>query len=157
MAPKKTTDAAEAESVKQETPAQTVDMAAIQAAVAEAVAAEREKILAEAKAEAAKILEEAKAQAVKAEDEKTAERAAEQARGEELVPVRLFRDSGNYQDDVFVQVNGENCLIKRGETVYIKRKFAEVLANSDSQDAAAADLMDMLANQYTEASLKHGM
>lgn len=152
MAPKKTN-----ETVEQEAPAQTVDMEAIQAAVAEAVQAEKEKILAEAKAEAAKILEDAKAQVAKSEDEKAAERAAELARGEELVTVRLFKDAKNYKDDVFVQVNGENCLIKRGETVQIKRKFAEALANSDRQDLAAADLMTELSEQYEEASRKHNM
>ena len=152
MAPKKTN-----ETVEQEAPAQTVDMAAIQAAVAEAVQAEKEKILAEAKAEAAKILEDAKAQVAKSEDEKAAERAAELARGEVLVTIRLFKDAKNYKDDVFVQVNGENCLIKRGETVQIKRKFAEALANSDRQDLAAADLMTELSEQYEEASRKHNM
>lgn len=152
MAPKKTNEA-----VEQEAPAQIVDMAAIQAAVAEAVQAEKEKILAEAKAEAAKILEDAKAQVAKSEDEKAAERAAELARGEELVTVRLFKDAKNYKDDVFVQCNGENCLIKRGETVQIKRKFAEVLANSDRQDLAAADLMTELSEQYEDAVSKNKM
>ena len=50
MAPKKTN-----ETVEQEAPAQTVDMEAIQAAVAEAVQAEKEKILAEAKGTEVKV------------------------------------------------------------------------------------------------------
>lgn len=37
---------------------------------------------------------------------------------EEYVPVRLFKDKEKYSDDVFVAVNGEGCLIRRGETVY---------------------------------------
>ncbi|MBQ1271465.1 MAG: hypothetical protein IIW34_08750 [Clostridia bacterium] len=60
---------------------------------------------------------------------------------EEYVPVRLFKDKEKYSDDVFVAVNGEGCLIRRGETVMIKRKFAEVLEQSDRQDLYAAGLM----------------
>ena len=137
MAPKKT--AAE-EAAEQNTP--VLDMAAVQALVAQAVAAEREKIKAEMEAE-----EEAK---------KAARKAADEA-GEELVPVRLFRDSKNYKDDVFVAVNGENVLIKRGEDVMIKRKFAEVLDNSDKQSYAAAVLMDELKSQYEDSRAKHNM
>jgi len=155
MANKKT--AAETAAENTEQPVQAIDMEAVKAAVAEAVAAEKEKILAEAKEQAAKILEAAKTQAAKTEDEKAAERAAELARGEELVTIRLFKDAKNYKDDVFVQVNGENCLIKRGETVQIKRKFAEALSLSDRQDLAAADLMTELSEQYEEATRKHGM
>lgn len=57
---------------------------------------------------------------------------------DELVPVFLFKDNGKYKDDVFVSVNGESCLIQRGQTVMIKRKFAEVLDNSQRQDRATA-------------------
>lgn len=57
---------------------------------------------------------------------------------EEYVPIRLFKDSGRYADDVFVCVNGEACQIQRGVDVQIKRKFALVLANSRTQDEAAA-------------------
>ena len=67
---------------------------------------------------------------------------------EEYVPVKLFRDSGRYTDDVFVAVNGEGCLIKRGESVMVKRKFALVLEQSDRQDMYAAGLMDKTAAEY---------
>lgn len=67
---------------------------------------------------------------------------------EQYVPVRLFRDNDKYSEDVFVAVNGEGCLIKRGETVMIKRKFAEVLEQSDRQDLYAAGLMDRNADEY---------
>ena len=43
--------------------------------------------------------------------------------GEEYVSVRLFKDSGKYKDDLLVCVNGESCLIQRGVTVQVKRKF----------------------------------
>ena len=67
---------------------------------------------------------------------------------EEKVPVRLFKDNNRYKDDVFVAVNGEGCLIKRGETVMIKRKFAEVLEQSDRQDMETARLMDLRSGEY---------
>lgn len=57
------------------------------------------------------------------------------------VAVRLFKDGEKYKDDVFVAVNGKSCLIKRGTTVEIAEKFAEVLDNSAKQDAATADLI----------------
>lgn len=66
---------------------------------------------------------------------------------EEYVPVRLFRDKEKYSDDVFVAVNGEGCLIRRGETVMIRRKFAEVLEQSDRQDLYAAGLMEAQAQE----------
>lgn len=52
----------------------------------------------------------------------------------EYVDVKLFRDSDRYSDDVYVAVNGQNCVIKRGEWVKIKRKFALVLDQSEIQD-----------------------
>jgi len=71
---------------------------------------------------------------------------------EEYVPVKLFRDNDRYSEDVFVAVNGEGCLIKRGEDVMIKRKFARVLEQSDRQDMYAAGLMDKGAGEYERMS-----
>ncbi len=66
----------------------------------------------------------------------------------EAVTIRLFKDNDRYKDDVFVCVNGDACLIKRGETVTVKRKFADVLERSMAQDGKAADLMDATAADY---------
>ena len=73
-------------------------------------------------------------------------------RMEEYVPVRLFRDNDKYSRDVFVAVNGEGCLIKRSEDVMIKRKFADVLEQSDRQDMYASGLMDERAGEYERMS-----
>lgn len=70
---------------------------------------------------------------------------------DDLVEVMLFKDSGKYKDDVFVAVNGVGCLIKRGEPVKIKRKFAEVLQNSMKQDQSTAELIEYEANRFREA------
>ena len=39
---------------------------------------------------------------------------------EEYIAIKLFKDNDRYKDDVYVAVNGHNCLIKRGEWVKIK-------------------------------------
>ena len=76
---------------------------------------------------------------------------------EELVPVRLFRDNDKYKDDVFVSVNGERIQIKRGETVMIKRKFAEVLEQSLEQDARTAALIESASSSYNDEARAHGV
>ena len=67
---------------------------------------------------------------------------AEQAYLEEYIAIKLFKDNDRYKDDVYVAINGKNCVIKRGEWVKIKRKFALVLDQSEIQDSKAAKLMD---------------
>ena len=60
----------------------------------------------------------------------------------EYVSVKLFRDNDRYKDDVYVAVNGKNCVIKRGEWVRIKRKFALVLDASEIQDMKTAEFLE---------------
>ena len=67
--------------------------------------------------------------------------AAAEAYLNEYVDVKLFRDAGKYSEDVYVAVNGQNCLIKRGEWVKIKRKFALVLDQSEIQDMKTSELI----------------
>ena len=101
-----------------------------------------------AKAEAMKLVDEARkaAGAKSAEEEEAAKKAAELAAYmEEYVEVKLFKDNDRYKDDVFVSVNGENCLIQRGERVKIKRKFAEVLDHSEHQDYETSKLIEAAA------------
>lgn len=125
---------------------EAVDLAAVQAEIA--------KMLAEAKAEAAKIVEDAK----KATDPKaggmTAEEiAAHKAHMNELVEIKLFKDTGKYKDDVFVSCNGETIAIKRGERVKIKRKFAEILDNSEHQDYETAQLIEQKTGEFAKSGL----
>lgn len=111
-------------------------------------------MLEEAKAEAAKIVEEARA-AAKGEMTEEQKNHLEQvnASGEEYVEVKLFKDNGKYKDPVFVAVNGENCVIQRGERVKIKRKFAEVLDNSDRQDYETAKLIEQKSKEFARMDL----
>ena len=74
--------------------------------------------------------------------------------GEELVSVRLFKDNDKYKGDVFVAVNGQSVLIRRGERVAIKKKFAEVLEQSLDQDQRTAGLIERESRAYDEAKDK---
>ncbi len=73
----------------------------------------------------------------------------------ELVAVKLFRDNDRYKDDVYVAVNGHNCIIKRGEWVRIKRKFAMVLDQSEIQDMKTAEMLEAEQNRFREAEAAH--
>ena len=116
------------------------------------VAKQVEELLANAKAEAAKIVADAKA-SVSGEltEEQKKANAEQEAFYNELVEVKLFKDNNKYKDDVFVAVNGENCVIKRGEKVLIKRKFAEVLDNSDLQDYETSLLIEKKSSEFAKS------
>lgn len=57
---------------------------------------------------------------------------------EERVCVELLYDGVHYKDPVFLQINGENCVVERGKPVWIKRKFAELLEQSKISEYHAA-------------------
>lgn len=107
-----------------------------------------EAILAKAREEAEKIVADAKA-AVGGEltEEQKKAKEEEEAYYNELVEVKLFKDNNKYKDDVYVSVNGDNCLIKRGERVKIKRKFALVLDASDLQDYQTSLLIEQKSGE----------
>ncbi len=111
-----------------------------------------EEMLAKAREEAVKIVAEAKATVG---DELTEEQkkanAERKAYWNELVEVKLFRDNNKYKDDMFVCVNGENCQIRRGERVMIKRKFADVLDKSDAQDYETSMLIEKKSNEFAKS------
>ena len=68
----------------------------------------------------------------------------------EYISVKLFKDNDRYKDDVYVAVNGQNCIIKRGEWVKIKRKFALVLDASEIQDMKTAEFIEREQKKYNE-------
>ena len=47
-------------------------------------------------------------------------------KGEELVKVQLLKDNNRYAKDVLVVIDGESCLMERGTTIEVKKKFADV-------------------------------
>ena len=77
---------------------------------------------------------------------------ADKAYLEEYIAIKLFKDNDRYKDDVYVAINGKNCVIKRGEWVKIKRKFALVLDQSEIQDSKAAQLMEAEQNRFVAKS-----
>ena len=118
------------------------------------IKAQVEAMLAQAREEAEKIIADAKAsvsgekteEQIKAEEER-------KAYWNELVEVKLFKDNNKYKDDVFVSVNGENCVIKRGERVKVKRKFADVLDKSDMQDYETSLLIEQKSGEFAKSGL----
>ena len=89
-------------------------------------------LVANARAEAARILAEAgRSGPVGMTPE---EQAAYEAYMNEEVEVKLFQDNDRYREPVFVGCNGETVAIQRGVRVKLRRKFAEILDNSDKQD-----------------------
>lgn len=114
-------------------------------------------MLDQAKAEAAKIVEEARAATGKMPGMTPEEREAHEAHMNELVEVKLFKDTGKYKDDVFVSVNGENVLIQRGVRVKIKRKHAEALDNSELQDYETAELITRKVKEGEKSAKDAGL
>ena len=113
-----------------------------------------EAILTNAKAEAEKIVADAKA-SVSGELTEEQKKANEERKAywNELVEVKLFKDNNKYKDDVFVSVNGENCVIKRGVRVKIKRKFAELLDKSDLQDYETSMLIEKKSGEFAKSEV----
>ena len=101
--------------------------------------------------------EETKAAQETAETKADTETKAAVKPGEELVPIRLFKDNEKYKDDVFVAVNGERVQIKRGETVMVKKKFADVLEQSMQQDMATASLIEQESSKYDAEAKARGL
>lgn len=128
----------------------SISLEEMQAQIAEMLAsakAERE--------EAARMLAEAKrmTDGTVLSEERKREIEEDRAKGEELVEIKLFKDTGKYKDDVFVAVNGESIAIKRGERVRIKRKFAEVLDNSEHQDYETSRLIEAKSEEFARSGL----
>lgn len=124
----------------------------------EAVKAQIAKMLEDAKAEAESIVRSAREKANQIEAGGARKMTKEELEAEDYwnqeVEIQLFKDSGKYKDDVYVAVNGENCIIQRGKPVKVKRKFAEVLRQSLEQDNNTADMIRELESAYEERADK---
>ena len=70
----------------------------------------------------------------------------------EYVEVRLFKDNEKYKDDVYVAINGKNCVIRRGVWTRIRRKFALLLDQSEIQDLRTSELMEREAGRFADES-----
>ena len=113
-----------------------------------ALKAEYEQKLAEKDAENARLRGEKKS----AEDKARAKAQEYEDYLNEYISVKLFKDNDKYRDDVYVAVNGQNCVIKRGEWVKIKRKFALVLDASEIQDMKTAEYIEREQKSFAAQS-----
>lgn len=73
------------------------------------------------------------------------------APGEELVEYFAPLLPGENRQDIFVAVNGESLVIKRGVKVRIKKKFYEVLMNAQKQEMEAFKAMENAKKQGEKA------
>lgn len=64
-----------------------------------------------------------------------------------MVKIKLFKDNGEYKDDVFVAVNGMRYQIQRGIEVEVPDFVKEVLDNSEKQDRKTAELIEQEAQR----------
>ena len=82
---------------------------------------------------------------------------AQEAWLNEYVEIRLFKDNEKYKDDVYVAINGKNCVIRRGVWTRIRRKFALLLDQSEIQDLRTAELMEREAGRFAGESRRRGV
>ena len=116
------------------------------------------KMLLAAEEKANEIIEAAEKRAAEMNGTKVdADTAKANAELEEYVEIQLFKDNDKYKDDVYVAVNGENCVIKRGIKTKIKKKFALVLEQSSMQDLMTGEYMDAKAAEYEASAREHGV
>lgn len=85
-------------------------------------------------------------------EEKKRKRSEAEKYLDEYVSIKLFRDNDKYRDDVYVAVNGKNCVIKRGEWVKVRRKFALVIDQSEIQDLKTAEFLEAQQKKFEEAN-----
>lgn len=77
------------------------------------------------------------------------ESAREEQLLNELVPIQLIKDNENYKNDVTVQINGRIWQLQRGVPIMVPRKVANVLNQSQYQEAQAL----RVANDATNRNL----
>jgi hypothetical protein len=87
----------------------------------------------------------------------TSPRDTKEAYLNEYVDIRLFKDNGKYKDPLYVGINGQNCMIPRGEFVRVKRKFALLIEQSELQETRAAEAIQSAKDRYAQESLRPTM
>ncbi|MGM9647117.1 MAG: hypothetical protein ACI3YH_03175 [Eubacteriales bacterium] len=78
-----------------------------------------------------------------AKAQRDAKRKEAEAKLEEYVEVMVTKiPVPGYKEPVYLSINGENCRFERGVRVKIKRKFANLLDQSQVQDAQTIAMME---------------
>jgi len=70
---------------------------------------------------------------------------------EEKIEIKLFKDTKDYKDALFVNVNGDAVLIPRGIKTMVKKKHVLVIDAQEAQDDATAKLLEELQAEYTQS------
>ena len=82
---------------------------------------------------------------------------AQEAWLNEYVEIKLFKDNDKYKDDVYVAINGKNCVVRRGEWTRIRRKFAMLLDQSEIQDLRTAQMIEGESRKFHGATRALGV
>ena len=75
----------------------------------------------------------------------------------EKVTIRLFKDNGEYSDDVYVGWNSRSFQIKRGVDVEVPRGVAEIIRESEEQAQAATMTMQAYAEDFETETKKRNL
>ncbi|MBP3703637.1 MAG: hypothetical protein J6I65_07595 [Lachnospiraceae bacterium] len=73
-----------------------------------------------------------------------------------MVKIKLFKDNKTYKDDVTVGVNGVFYKVQRGVEVEVPDFVAEVIRNSERQDAQTLQLIAEEAERASRTESKLG-
>ena len=107
----------------------------------------------------ATVPQKAESQVAVMQEKKARERflKAQEAWLDEYVEIKLFKDNDKYKDDVYVAINGKNCVIRRGVWTRIRRKFSLLLDQSEIQDLRTAEMIENESKRFENASQLRGM
>jgi hypothetical protein len=72
---------------------------------------------------------------------------------EEYIDIKLYKgDTGLMKEDVYVSINGDNCVIPRGRWFKIRKKFALVIDQSEIQDQRTLELIESESRKWERAN-----
>lgn len=74
---------------------------------------------------------------------------------EKNVRIKLFYDGDRYKDPVFVGINGKNFLVQRNKWVEVPRYVANVIAQSEDQDARTNMMCAEMEAEYEASREAH--
>lgn len=64
--------------------------------------------------------------------------------------IRLFKDNGEYKDDLFVCVNGQSYLIQRGIEVEVPVAVANVIERSYESDIMISNILSKKEEEFSK-------
>lgn len=75
----------------------------------------------------------------------------EPVKEKDTVRIKLFKDNGEYKDDLTIGLNGKMYKIQRGVEVEVPKGVAEIIKRSMESDQRTAALISELESQYEAA------